>query len=124
MWALAVTKMKYIEVKTGTWNNTPLPWWGRVLQRIIPPANPDFEQLYPTARFWWVELDEKNVPAREIGFDEEGKPIVLAPFGRNYGFFVDTSTPWVDAGAECTEAKAEFQATWEELEKSLSELKD
>ena len=111
--------MKYIEIKTGPWKDRPLPWWCRLLKRIIPAANPDFEQSYPEARIWWVELDDKQVPSREIGFDAEGKPIVLAPFGRNYGFMVDTSTPWTDAGEECPEAKQRFQSTWEELATSL-----
>ena len=115
--------MKYIEVKTGPWKDASLPWWCRILKRIIPAANPDFEQYYPQARMWWVELDDNQVPNREIGFDVEGKPIVLAPFGRNYGFIVDTSAPWTDAEEECLEAKQKFQATWEALEKSLANLK-
>ncbi|HBA83289.1 MAG TPA: hypothetical protein DCZ95_04260 [Verrucomicrobia bacterium] len=123
MQSLAVIEMKYIEVKTGSWKDTPLPWWCRLLQRIIPPANPDYERFYPALRTWWVELDDKEVPTREIGFDADGNPIVLAPFGRNCGFIVDTSTPWNDAYEECLEAKAKFQATWKELEKSFSELK-
>jgi hypothetical protein len=115
--------MKYIEVKIGPWKNTSPPWWCRLFQCVLPLANPDFEQYYPDARTWWVELDDKLVPTREIGFNADGNPIVLAPFGRNYGFIVDTSDPWTDADEECLEAKKKFQTTWENLEKSLAESK-
>ena len=90
-----------------------------MLQRFIPPANPDFEQHYPHVRTWWVELDEKQIPTREIGFNVDGRPVALAPFGRNYGFIVDTCDPWTDADDECQEAKKKFQTTWEELAESL-----
>ncbi len=107
---------KYIEIHTGRWPDKPLPWWCRVLQKIIPAANPDLEkQYYPRTRWWWVELDDRRVPQREIGFDADKNPIVLGPVGRNFGFTVDSSEPWPDSDEESPEAAKSFQKTWEAL---------
>ena len=111
-----LNEMRYIEINTGPWSGKPLPWWCRLLQKIIPPANPDLEQqFYPLTRRWWVELDDKGVPQREIGFDADGKPIVLGPVGHNFGFTVDTTEPWPESDEDSAEATKEFQKTWETL---------
>ena len=107
--------MRYLEIKTGAWSIEPLPWWCRILQKIIPRANPDIEKLYFQTRFWWLEVDDKNVPQREIGFDKFKKPIVLGPIGDNFGFLVDSSDDWSDSKDDSEEAKELFEKTWEEL---------
>ena len=108
--------MQYVEIETGAWNDAPLPWWVSLLKRVIPAANPDFENdYYPRTRTWWIELDDRGVPQREIGFDENAVPIVLGPVGQNYGFAVDNSSPWPEPRPVSAEAAAKFQTTWDLL---------
>jgi len=62
-----------------------------VLRAIIPAANPDFEHCYDSVRKWWIEIDSRGEPQRELGFDERGDVIVAAPMGKNFGFFTDSN---------------------------------
>lgn len=107
--------MRYIEFETGPWPANELPWWYKMLQKIIPAANPDLEGYYALTRRCWVELDDVGKPRREIGFDSDGKAIVLGPIGKNYGFLVDSSVKWSDSieGREIREK--DFNETWEKL---------
>lgn len=108
--------MHYVKIDTGPWDSDADSWWIRLLKRILPAANPDLEdQLYPKTTFWWIELDDRRVPQREIGFDESSNPIVLGPVGRNYGFAVDQSAPLQEPLQLCSEAEERFQATWDHL---------
>ena len=87
--------MKYVVTKLCTDPTTKLNWWEKgiikFLSLIIPKANPDFDHLYTHVRLWWLELDENNMPQREIGFNENNVTIVGAPISNNYGFFTDSN---------------------------------
>lgn len=107
--------MRYLEIDIGLWPEEPLSRWGRILQKVIPAANPDFEKFYPKTRKWWVEIDDEGRPLREIGFNAENKPIVLGPFGRNYGFLVDSPINWKDSEGDSVEAEKCFETAWQEL---------
>jgi len=107
--------MRYLEIDIGPWTEEPSPWWGRILQKVIPAANPDFEKIYPKTRKWWVEIDDEGKPLREIGFDAEHNPIVLGPIGRNYGFLVDSPINWKESEGDSDEAGKNFETTWQEL---------
>ena len=69
-------------------------WIENVLVRIVPLACPDFHEKYDEVRFWWLELNEDEIPQRELGFNAQGEVIVAAPIGQNYGV-------WTDSGAQC-----------------------
>ncbi|MBQ6208921.1 MAG: hypothetical protein IJK42_04000 [Prevotella sp.] len=62
----------------------------RILEMLLPKANPDFNGLYHQVKTWYVEYDiEKQHTNREVGTDDDGHVIVKAPFGRNLGLWVD-----------------------------------
>lgn len=63
----------------------------RVLRKLIPLANPDFDRGYALVRKWWVEVDETGTPQRELGFDAHGSVIVASPLGDNFGFWTDST---------------------------------
>jgi hypothetical protein len=107
--------MRYLEIKTGPWSVEPLPWWCRILKKIIPAANPDLETYYPRTRTWWLEVSDGGKPQREIGFDVEMNPIVLGPVGSNFGFLVDSSDDWTKSTEDSVQAARDFQKTWEVL---------
>jgi hypothetical protein len=104
--------MRYLKIDVGTWSKEPLPWWCRVLQKIIPAANPDLEKYYDETRVWWLEINDNGEPQREIGFDINGNPIVLGPIGNNYGFLVDSSDDWNDSKEDSDEAAKNFDQQW------------
>ncbi len=35
-----------------------------------------------------LELSKEDIPLREIGFNDDGEAIVVAPFGKNRGIFI------------------------------------
>ena len=106
--------MPVIAIRTATDQRVPprLPWLLRVLQRVLPAANPDIEPLFFQAELWWIEVDGVGVPQREIGFDIHGEPIFAAPFGRTYGFWTDSPVTIALAEHDAVDAAA-FDATWQ-----------
>lgn len=107
--------MRYLEIRIGPWGDTPLPWWCRILQKIIPAANPDIERYYKHTRVWWLETDDAGVPQREIGFDADMNPIVVGPVGNNLGFLVDSSDDWSDSDEDSEQAAQGFEKAWETI---------
>jgi len=61
-----------------------------VLSKIIPIANPDFENKFDLVKYWLVEFENENeIPIREIGINEENKVILKMPYLKNYGYWTD-----------------------------------
>jgi hypothetical protein len=84
----------------------------RVLARLLPHANPDFESVFPRVRCWWLEL-RNGTPVREIGFSADGLPLVLGPFKDNRGFWTD-SPVLLDAAGYAHVGAEEFERQWGE----------
>jgi len=64
----------------------------RVLETIIPKANPDFEGKIGDVNEWLIEINEETeIPDREIGVDNRGQTIMIMPFGDNYGYWTDNN---------------------------------
>jgi len=109
--------MRFIATSLGTnfnpdASNTLL---ARVLRRIIPQANPEFEQHYGNVRLWWVETDEVGTPQRELGFGQDGVVLVAGPWGENVGFWTDSSMVFASGEYEAIDPAA-FEANWSRFE--------
>jgi hypothetical protein len=124
--------MKYIEVDLGEETKEPknrniLDSLGgliiRVLSKILPEANPDFDHLYGKVRVVWLEVGKKGHPCREIGFDKDGNAIVLGPIDRNYGFITDSLELFGDEFENNPEIESKFEALWDEMERRFYEPK-
>jgi len=62
------------------------------LTTIIPIANPDFEDKIDDVAFWLIEFENDSYyPNREIGLDVSDKPIIIMPWGKNYGYWTDNN---------------------------------
>ncbi|MDR0793515.1 MAG: hypothetical protein LBE82_09430 [Chitinophagaceae bacterium] len=62
------------------------------LTKIIPKANPDFENEIDEVQYWLVECDDKTgIPEREIGLNKEGQVILKMPYKENYGYWTDNN---------------------------------
>jgi hypothetical protein len=60
--------------------------------KILPVANPDFENKIDQVKYWLLECDSKTgIPEREIGLSENNKVIMKMPFNRNYGYWTDNN---------------------------------
>lgn len=64
----------------------------KVLTKIIPVANPDFEEQIDNAKYWLIECEsESGIPQREIGLTAQGVAIMKMPNKENYGYWTDNS---------------------------------
>jgi len=108
--------MHYGSTKLAT-NFGPDPWQVRVLRLLlffIPKANPGNEKLYPLVKSWYLEVDDSNVPVREIGLGENGEPLFAAPDQRNFGFWTDSREPFDTEHLQPISAE-EFLGLWNKL---------
>jgi hypothetical protein len=93
----------------------------RILTKIIPKANPEFDDKINNVQYWLVECeDETGIPQREIGLDKEGRVIVKMPFGANYGYWTDNNLLLDNfkehfAGSEIS--KESFERNWQLFDK-------
>lgn len=83
--------MKYVCYELDEDPEGSMSWYERVVSSIAdkmaPLVNPDFYMKYDEVLYWWLELNEESRPMREIGFDQNGKAIVVGPLGKNKGIF-------------------------------------
>ena len=86
-----------------------------IFKKIIPVANPDFENHIFKVYHWLIECDRQDgTPQREIGVDSLGQVIMIMPFKNNYGY-------WTDNNLNVQDFKEHFNAT--EIDKELFEQK-
>ena len=101
----------------------PVSDWREKLFRavffFIPPANPDFDSLYPKVRRWYVEIDESGNAAREIGLDEKDQAIVAGPWEDNFGFWTDSPGPFPTESSDELSA-VDFEQKWAEFSATRS----
>ena len=67
-------------------------WKVRLLRAVfffIPRANPDVENFYPRVKGWALEVADSGMPQREVGLDEDGRPLFATPNDTNTGFWTD-----------------------------------
>jgi hypothetical protein len=89
----------------------------RLLLFFIPRANPDNERLYRFVKKWYLELNDSDVPVREIGIDSNGQPLFGAPDERNFGFWTDSTEKFPLDKINSISAD-EFEALWNEVQKT------
>jgi len=104
--------MRYAKIQTGPWRK--LGFAGKLLSRVLPQANPDFESAYEKCDSWWLEIDEGNVVCREIAFDVSGKAVAAAPLGDNLGIFTDLDS--APEGLTLGVDAVRFESEWKEFE--------
>lgn len=116
------TYIKFVDSDTQTWQPN-LPLWKRVVKTLlipfIPTGNPNFEDEIGNVREWLIEFKSGNQWSnREIGLDFLQQPIMIMPWRRNYGYWIDNHLLLKDFKAifnavEIT--KEEFEKYWNEF---------
>jgi hypothetical protein len=94
----------------------------KILTKLIPKANPDFDEQIQNVKEWILEVDDEDgMPMREVGLDDKGNAIMIMPWKENYGFWSDSlfSVDNLATSYAITFSnKAEFDKLWEEFEKN------
>ena len=109
--------MRYLKTKLATdWPKDP-GWKVGLTKAIlffIPRANPGYDPIMHLLSEWFVEIDEENLPFREIGLDQSSRPIFAGTSKRNYGFWLDTRLTGDDFSDASEISKVEFEEKWSE----------
>ena len=91
-----------------------------VVKKVLPIANPDFEEAIQNVTTWYVEYDDTvyNHVLREIRQDAKNNIIVKMPDERNSGFWADSDFDLsVYASFNLTYiSKIEFEKLWNSVE--------
>jgi hypothetical protein len=107
-------------VETGNNSNLLSKLFERIITRIIPKANPDYDHLISEVEIWAIEYDtDDNSVWREIGYDKNGIAIVAMPDNKNYGFWLDTQLTLKDYEAFDLKQLSftEFESDWTKFRK-------
>ncbi|MDH3976747.1 MAG: hypothetical protein OEV42_20990 [Deltaproteobacteria bacterium] len=87
---------------------------------VMQTENPDFDDLYRHVNWWYLEIDDYTKKVnREIGLDKDKNPIVLAPWGCNYGLWVDSVAALERIEFEET-TETDFEEKWIAMEEKLA----
>lgn len=105
--------MRRVTFNCGPWSEKGII--ARMLLRVMPRANPDFDTVYEKVTTWWLEIDNNNVVQREIAFDSSGMPVAAAPLGENFGVFTDLDSAPDGLGTEVEPSI--FENTWLQFER-------
>ena len=87
-----------------------------LLGLIFPKANPDFDRVLAKVHDYLIEFDDNGIPNREIGLDNFGKVLFIAPWKRNRGFWVDEDLILIDFQKSfnlVNISKDQFESYWE-----------
>lgn len=86
---------KYIQFQNQTKTKQQLTTWQRFLKKVLefllPRANPDYDNKIDEVYTWLVEIDANDNAAREIGLDGHDRVIVVMPTFNNFGYWTDTN---------------------------------
>ena len=103
---------------------TKRSWWQRfvetALSLFIPVGNPNFEKDIEDVTYWLIEFKDGNqYPEREIGLNIVQEPIMIMPWRKNYGYWIDNNLLLKDFKSvfnaiEIT--KEEFEKFWDQFE--------
>jgi len=120
---MSSTYIKFTDPDTRT-KRTRESWWKRIAKALlvsfIPSGNPSFEDEIENVKQWLIEFKNGNqYPNREIGLDILQQPIMIMPWRRNYGYWVDNNLLLKDFkslfnAVEIT--KEEFEKHWNQFE--------
>lgn len=89
------------------------------LMYFIPVGNPTFEDKIDDVAQWLVEFEnDGQYPTREIGLDIHQQPIMIMPWRKNYGYWVDNNLLLPDFKTKFKAieiAKEEFENFWQQF---------
>jgi hypothetical protein len=99
-------------------------WWKRITKALlisfIPAGNPNFDEEIDNVEQWLIEFKNENqYPNREIGLDILQQPIMIMPWRKNYGYWIDNNLLLNDFKSHFNAvkiSKEEFEKHWNQFE--------
>lgn len=99
-------------------------WWKRIIQTLlisfIPVGNPNFEKKIEEVKQWLIEFkDGDQYPDREIGLDNLQQPVMIMPWRRNYGYWIENNLLSNDFRSRFNTVEItrdEFEKHWNQFE--------
>ncbi len=79
---------------------------GRMLE-----ANSNYIGKMSQVSYWLIEIDDDDIPWRELGVNESHMPVLAGPTESDYGFWHDTNMRYQDFECEVI-SSAEFESKW------------
>lgn len=101
--------MPFLRTLLATDFHEPSTWMQRLT--TIDTANPSYRGKYHRVRSWLIEFDEKGMPWREIGLDENDVVVMAGPSRNDYGFWLDTNMRYPDFTGEAV-THEHFEKVW------------
>ncbi len=93
---------------------------------FIPVGNPGFEDKIDDIAQWLVEFEnDKQYPNREIGLDILQQPIMIMPWHKNYGYWIDNNLLLDDFKSQFKAVeitKEEFENHWQQFLRDNNDL--
>jgi len=63
----------------------------KVLQKVVPQANPYLDTRLDKVKWWVIEFNDDDIPFREVALDNESNPIAKLPWNDDYGYWTDNT---------------------------------
>jgi hypothetical protein len=105
-----------IRIKKSLWRRILI----NVLASFIPQGNPQFDDDIDNVNQWLIEFKNGNqYPNREVGLNFSQEPIMIMPWRRNYGYWIDNNLLLSDFKSRFNAieiSKEEFEKFWNEFE--------
>ncbi len=93
---------------------------------FIPVGNPIFDDKINEVKEWLIEFENgKNYPNREIGINILHDPIMIMPWRKNYGYWIDNNLLLEDfkSAFKAVEiSEEEFEENWMKFRKQNDDL--
>lgn len=85
-------EVKSSENQSSKQNNLFRKVFSTAISKLIPIANPLFENRFELVKIWLLEIEnESGFINREVGLNENEDCIIILPFKNNYGYWLDTN---------------------------------
>ena len=116
--------MNYIEINLEEWRDDNPSFLEKIMRKLVSLDNSAFDLLVSETKYWWLEYDDEGVQKREIGFNEDWEPIVLAPVGETKGFLIECADNWLDYKGHSDVANENFDPLWQKLWPNFEHLEN
>jgi hypothetical protein len=87
-----------------------------ILRLFAASGNPCADFLYERVTSWHIEINADGRAMREVGLDENGNVIVIAPWRDNNGYYVNSDGA-LDPTKYSQIPSEQFQHEWESMDR-------
>ncbi len=105
--------MKYFRDEEGSdLNKDKKGFLGKILNYFF--SNQKFDKISDKIVYWWIQLDEKNNPIKEIAFDKFDESLWIAPINDERGIYTDSFITFENRKNDI-EIEKKFKIVWDKF---------